>query len=525
MEKDLDMKLYNEYLEGSKEAFELLYNKYKDKIQFFIYNIVKDYQKAEDITQEVFIYMMQDKFKKDCSFKTYLYIVARSKAISFITRAKDKIQKDELYFEKNKNEVAEDIAEIVIKNETEKEILDSINLLDDKYKNALYLIKIEGLSYRETAEILGESVQNVKNLVHRGKKELRKILLKKGFDEMNKVLKVFVIVACFATLCGGITYATYWITHYFGKNTSDGVDTAVNNYYVFDPKTEYQEANGIEISVDSVLIDDYNFDINFKVKLSDSYDIQEFDRVYLDDLRVIDENENVVFDTHELAESQLSEEQLLEPINSEEHYLGAYSFLSNIDNNNLTISLSATGNPVAFPKSKKLIIDFSKLTTYKFENEERVNKGYTGNWHFEIDVPNEFYNREIAIYKATKCNDKSIDIDTITATVSNTAMKFKIPEITSDKINYEWLKSYDGVSISHMIALQKEYVENSNGKKFETSKRSDGDGGYSLDHNKEVITNYTQTFNLTKYDLTDKLEVHLFTNSEEEIIIELARKK
>lgn len=35
MEKDLDIKLYNEYLDGNKEAFELLYNKYKKK-----YNIL-----------------------------------------------------------------------------------------------------------------------------------------------------------------------------------------------------------------------------------------------------------------------------------------------------------------------------------------------------------------------------------------------------------------------------------------------------------------------------------------------------
>ena len=63
-------------------------------------------------------------------------------------------------------------------------------MLDDRYKNALYLVKIEELTYQETAEILGESIQNVKNLIHRGKKELRKNLIKKGFDEMNKVAKV-----------------------------------------------------------------------------------------------------------------------------------------------------------------------------------------------------------------------------------------------------------------------------------------------------------------------------------------------
>ncbi len=55
MEKDLDKKLYNDYLNGEKEAFEILfYNKYKNKIEYFIYNIVKDYQKAEDIAQETF---------------------------------------------------------------------------------------------------------------------------------------------------------------------------------------------------------------------------------------------------------------------------------------------------------------------------------------------------------------------------------------------------------------------------------------------------------------------------------------
>ena len=34
MKNDLDIKLYNEYLNGEKEAFELLYNKYKDKITY-----------------------------------------------------------------------------------------------------------------------------------------------------------------------------------------------------------------------------------------------------------------------------------------------------------------------------------------------------------------------------------------------------------------------------------------------------------------------------------------------------------
>ena len=69
MKKDLDKKLYNDYLNGEKQAFELLYNKYKSKIEYFIYNIVKDYQKAEDLTQDTFIYAMQNRIKENCSFK------------------------------------------------------------------------------------------------------------------------------------------------------------------------------------------------------------------------------------------------------------------------------------------------------------------------------------------------------------------------------------------------------------------------------------------------------------------------
>ena len=154
MEKDLDMKLYNEYLSGEKSAFELLYNKYKDRIQYFIFNIVKDYEKAEDITQEVFIYILQNKAREDYSFKYYLYLVAKSRAYNYINTEKSRTEINDKYSLLETEQIQKDITDIVIKNETEKEITEAINMLDDKYRNAIYLIKIEELSYKETAEIL-----------------------------------------------------------------------------------------------------------------------------------------------------------------------------------------------------------------------------------------------------------------------------------------------------------------------------------------------------------------------------------
>lgn len=221
MEKDLDKKLYNDYLNGEKEAFEILYNKYKNKIEYFIYNIVKDYQKAEDIAQETFIYVIQHQMRENSSFKYYIYLVARSKALNYINVEKRRNEITEKYLANGDEQIEKDVLDIITTEENKKELLESIELLDERYKNAIYLVNIEGLSYEETSKILGETLQNTKNLIHRGKKQLRKILLKKGFNEMNKVLKIFVIIICTTIALSGIVYATTVIYNKYIKNNTN----------------------------------------------------------------------------------------------------------------------------------------------------------------------------------------------------------------------------------------------------------------------------------------------------------------
>ena len=212
MENDLDKKLYNDYLNGEKEAFEILYNKYKKKIEYFIYNIVKDYQTAEDIAQETFIYVIQHQMRENSSFKYYIYLVARSKAINYINTEKRRKDITETFLKEDDEQIEKDVLDVITNEETKRELLESIELLDERYKNAIYLVNIEGLSYEETSKILGETLQNTKNLIHRGKKQLRKILLKKGFDEMNKVSKIFIIVLCVGIILSGVVYATIKIS-------------------------------------------------------------------------------------------------------------------------------------------------------------------------------------------------------------------------------------------------------------------------------------------------------------------------
>ena len=219
MEENFDEKLYKEYLNGEKEAFGILYDKYNKKIKYFIYNIIKDYQKSEDIMQEVFIYIMQNKLKEGYSFKYYLYLVAKSKALNYINTEKRRNTISQKYVQKE-NAIVADIAEIITKEEEKKQLIEAINMLDDKYKNAIYLVKIEELSYKETAEILGESLSNVKTLVHRGKKILRKILLKKGFDDMKKPVKVLLIIFGISIVLSGLVYAGSLIYKNLNKNNN-----------------------------------------------------------------------------------------------------------------------------------------------------------------------------------------------------------------------------------------------------------------------------------------------------------------
>lgn len=235
MERDLDKKLYNKYLNGEKQAFEHLYNKYKNKIEYFIFNIVKDYQKAEDLTQETFIYVTQNPMQKDTSFKYYLYLVARSKAYNYINVEKRRIELNEKFlFNEN---VDKDILEIITQEESKKELLNSIDELDDKYKNAIYLSCIEGLSYEKTSKILGQTLSNTKTLIHRGKINLRKILLKKGIYKINKVSKMLIIAIVATAILSGLVYATtqiYKNYHITMKPTYQSTidENTINNLWV-----------------------------------------------------------------------------------------------------------------------------------------------------------------------------------------------------------------------------------------------------------------------------------------------------
>ena len=346
--------------------------------------------------------------------------------------------------------------------------------------------------------------------------------------EMKKnnrnIFKIATVACCMLVLTTGVVFAkdiSEFVKHLFGFNVSEGVDTAVENGFYAEVETNTQSAEGIDVNVESFIVDDYNFAMNFLITLDERYNIQEVynSSIWFEDLRIIDENNDVVFSTDHHSLHNPNEE--FEP----EYWNGFSMHTEKISENQLRMYVTSSGSEQTFPRSQKLYISFKRIATRRnpkdgsfLENKNEDRIIYLGDWKFEADVPENMYKRESTSYKAVKCNEIGIDLSTIEAELSNTAFKLNIPEIKTDKIDYKLLHTRNTKSIYDNIALQKEYVETTDGKKFESASRSDGDGGYGLSLENTII-DYHQTFSLTSYDATDKLIVHIFTNKGEEIII------
>ncbi len=345
---------------------------------------------------------------------------------------------------------------------------------------------------------------------------------KKNYKLLEFIRKIIITILSIITFTGGIVFALNYknivspdIKNHFGPNSSDGVDIAVNNGYFCEVNTEYQNSNGIQVKIASMLIDDYNFDMNFNIIIDDKYDIENIN-IY--DLKIVDETQKIVFNSP-IPEFETEEMRY-------EIYRGGYSLLSKkIAENQFNLNLSATGNSEPFPKSKYLKITFSKILLQKYIDGNFVDEEYYGDWSFEIEVPEMFYNREKIKYKAVSCNDRGINLDGIEACVYNTAFKLYIPEIKSNKIDFKYfgLDKFEKEDFSKREAIKDEYVENSKGELFGPSARSDGDGGWSIPKGEKKLLNFSSTFNLTKFYATDEITVHMYTNKNKEIIINLEK--
>ena len=177
IDRKTDAELYKEFLNGNEEAFNNIIRKYRKPLISFIMRFIKNIEVAEDIAQDTFVYVLMNKTEYDFkySLKTYLYTIAKCRAINYLKRERKVVSYDEAYMrEKEETYIDEDL----IKEEDKKEIYEAIGKLKKSYQIVIYLKDIEGLKYKEISRILNKTVPQLKMMTHRARKSLEKTMRK-----------------------------------------------------------------------------------------------------------------------------------------------------------------------------------------------------------------------------------------------------------------------------------------------------------------------------------------------------------
>jgi len=175
--------MWMRYRKGDDTALESIVILYRDNLMFYINGYVKNISVAEDILSEVFFKLVihAKRFREESSIKTYLYRIATNASIDYIrkqSRRNSAVLKEcyELYDE------SQELEKIVMNNEQKRELHKAMQELKAEYRNALFLVYFEGLSYVEAAKILGCNMKQVNNSIYRAKQSLRSIYQREGFS-------------------------------------------------------------------------------------------------------------------------------------------------------------------------------------------------------------------------------------------------------------------------------------------------------------------------------------------------------
>lgn len=188
---------------GEISAFEELTNRYEGRVYTVARRILRHDQDAEDVTQDAFLSALEHlgSFREEAAFSTWLLRIATFGALKVLRKRKglpmvsldEATEPDELTHEIPHPEFIADWRqspeELVGRRETAALLETALDRLDEKHRLVFLLRDVEGLSVRETAEVLRLSEANVKVRLLRARLELREYLTRKLGDPARAVKK------------------------------------------------------------------------------------------------------------------------------------------------------------------------------------------------------------------------------------------------------------------------------------------------------------------------------------------------
>lgn len=147
---------------NDQKALELLFEKYYFSLCHFAKSFVVSTDLSEEIVSDVFLklWLNREKIEIRSSLKAYLFIAIKNQALNLIK--KNHFPFEDLDQAEAHHLQAENSTELpVTYAETEKEILAIIDQLPPQRRTIFKLNRIEGLMYKEIAEVLSISVNTV----------------------------------------------------------------------------------------------------------------------------------------------------------------------------------------------------------------------------------------------------------------------------------------------------------------------------------------------------------------------------
>ncbi len=173
---------YQRFLGGDKQGLVDIIELYSDSLAAFINGFVHNEATAEDLMQDTYLELIikECSFRGESQFKTWLFKIARNKAIDHIRKNRKMIPVDDSFvFCPDEHDSIEKKLSNAERNRAVYFAMSKINPL---YSQVLYLSFFEGMTNTEIASVIGKSKRQVEMLIYRAKDSLKKALEKEGFE-------------------------------------------------------------------------------------------------------------------------------------------------------------------------------------------------------------------------------------------------------------------------------------------------------------------------------------------------------
>jgi RNA polymerase sigma factor (sigma-70 family) len=166
---------------GDDHAFERLYHRYHRRISAYIFGMVHDHGRAEDLTQEVFVSALRRMRQTDrpIAFKAWIYEIAKNACIDAFRRTK---RAEEVSIDADGGLAPADQGKLASISPSLDAAVDGKQQLDDlcgafgglsdAHHQILVMRELEGLSYREIGERLDMSRPSVESTLFRARRRL-----------------------------------------------------------------------------------------------------------------------------------------------------------------------------------------------------------------------------------------------------------------------------------------------------------------------------------------------------------------